>query len=56
MYVRDQLAVVSHKSVEYATWLVVTLPDSSRMNLVNIYLPPATSLARRGIGEDEART
>jgi Endonuclease/Exonuclease/phosphatase family. len=26
------------------------------VNLVNVYLPPATSLARRGVDEDKARS
>lgn len=42
-------------SNEYATRVLLTLPNSERVNVVNVYLPPAPSLARRHISEDTGR-
>ena len=55
MYVRDQLRIVSSESNEYAMRVLLTLPSSERVNVVNVYLPPASSLARRHISEDTGR-
>jgi endonuclease/exonuclease/phosphatase family metal-dependent hydrolase len=36
-------------------WAQLALPNSSRVNVINVYLPPASSLTKRGIEEDTAR-
>jgi Endonuclease-reverse transcriptase len=39
---------------EYGLFLKITLPNSQRINVVNVYLPPTTSLKRRDITEAQA--
>jgi exonuclease III len=34
----------------------LTLPNSQRVNVINVYLPPSQSLKRRAITETEATT
>ena len=55
MYVRKGLHITTSRHNEYCMWAQVSLPNSTRVNVVNVYLPPASSLTRRGVGEDEAR-
>jgi hypothetical protein len=42
------------QSNEYAIYTRLVLPDSSRLNLITAYLPPATSLVKRNIPEEQA--
>jgi hypothetical protein len=39
---------------EYCLLTKLTLPNSQRVNIVNVYLPPTSSLARRAITETHA--
>jgi exonuclease III len=54
MYIKKQFAVEQVKGNEYSQYVKLTLPNSERINVVNVYLPPATSLKRRAITEAEA--
>lgn len=42
-------------SNEYAQTVSLQLPDSTRVHVTNVYLPPASSLQKRNIDEDVAR-
>lgn len=48
--------MVREQGNEYAQCLEIRQPDSSRMFVVNVYMPPVGNLNRRGIKECEART
>jgi hypothetical protein len=39
---------------EYCLYTKIILPNSQRVNIVNVYLPPTSSLARRDILETHA--
>lgn len=55
IYIRKGLRILTSKSNEYAMWVQLALPNSARANVVNTYLPPASSLLRAGTAEGEAR-
>ncbi len=55
MLVRSGLPVVRHVGNEYVQLVELRLPDSSRLFVGNVYLPPANNLASRGVREREAR-
>jgi hypothetical protein len=39
---------------EYCLAIKIRLPNSQRVNIANVYLPPTSSLAKRGIAEAHA--
>jgi hypothetical protein len=39
---------------EYCLTIKLKLPNSQRVNIANVYLPPTSSLAKRGITEAHA--
>lgn len=55
-YVRKALQVESYSGNEYCLQVKRILPNSQRVNLVNVYLPPTSSLTKRGITEVHATT
>jgi exonuclease III len=42
------------KGNEYGIAMKIILPNSNRINIINIYLPPTSSLTKRNIPEDQA--
>jgi hypothetical protein len=50
-YIRKALQVESHTGNEYCLHMKLVLPNSQRVNIINVYLPPTSSLARRNITE-----
>ena len=56
IYVRNKLTVTWTKSNEYCILAKITLPNSRRINIANIYLPPTSSLKRRQITDEQATT
>lgn len=53
---RNTLHVETTKGNEYCLWVKIRLPNSQRVNIANIYLPPTSSLAKRNITETDATT
>ena len=53
--VRRGLVVERSEGNEYAQVAQIKLPDSTRLYVVNVYLPPAYNLQQRGVVEQEAR-
>ncbi len=47
--------MVRHVGNEFVQLVELRLPDSSRLFVANVYLPPANNLGRRGVSEQEAR-
>lgn len=47
--------MVRHVGNEYVQLVELRLPDSSRLFVGNVYLPPANNLGSRGISERDAR-
>jgi exonuclease III len=52
--VKNNLKIEQTTGNEYALHIKITLPNSQRINIVNIYLPPVSSLTKRAIPETEA--
>lgn len=53
-YVRNSLHVEATTGNEYCLHVKIRLPNSQRVNIANVYLPPTSSLARRDIPEAHA--
>jgi exonuclease III len=53
-YVRNSLHIESTMGNEYGLVAKIRLPNSQRINVANVYLPPASSLAKRNITEAHA--
>jgi Endonuclease/Exonuclease/phosphatase family len=53
-YYRTSLKLESTTGNEYGLLTKLILPTSKRVNIVNVYLPPTSSLTRRGIAESLA--
>jgi exonuclease III len=53
-YVRNSLHIEATSGNEYCLHAKIRLPNSQRVNIVNIYLPPTSSLAKRDITEAHA--
>jgi exonuclease III len=43
-YIRKPIKIESSNANEYGIHTKITLPNSTRINIVNIYIPPTTSL------------
>ena len=56
MYYRQSLQIEHSSDNEYALNTKLILPTSERITIVNVYLPPTSSLARRNITEQQATT
>jgi exonuclease III len=56
IYVRKSFTIEHTQGNEYAQYAKITLPNSQRINIVNVYLPPASSLKKRNIPEAQATT
>jgi endonuclease/exonuclease/phosphatase family metal-dependent hydrolase len=54
IYIKKQLTIEQTLGNEYGLYVKLMLPNSQRINIVNIYLPPAQSLKRRAITEAQA--
>lgn len=55
-FVRKPLQIESTQGNEYGLHTKIILPNSLRINIVNTYIPPKTSLAKRHILEADATT
>ena len=55
-YIRKPLKVETSSGNEYCLQTKIILPNSQRINIVNIYIPPMTSLTKRNILETHATT
>jgi exonuclease III len=53
-YVRNSLQIESTTGNEYCLQVKLKLPNSQRVNIANVYMPPASSLAKRAITEAHA--
>ena len=53
-YVRNSLHIESSTGNEYCLVTKLRLPNSQRVNVANVYLPPTSSLAKRDISEAHA--
>jgi hypothetical protein len=53
-YYRQSLKLESTQGNEYGLHTKLILPTSERINIVNAYIPPTSSLARRDITEAHA--
>jgi exonuclease III len=53
-YIRQALKVETTSGNEYCLHTKLILPNSQRVNIANVYIPPTSSLARRGITESHA--
>lgn len=53
-YYRQSLKLESSQGNEYGLHTKLILPTSERINIINVYLPPTSSLARRDITEANA--
>ena len=53
-YYRQSLQLENTKGNKYGLYTKLILPTSELANIINIYLPPISSLARRHITETEA--
>jgi exonuclease III len=49
IYVRKPLQIEAQHSNEYGMLLKLLLPNSTRINIINVYIPPYTSLLKRNI-------
>ena len=54
IYIKKQLTIEQTLGNEYWLYVKLMLPNSQRINIVNIYLPPAQSLKCRTITEAQA--
>jgi hypothetical protein len=54
MYIKKSLNIEQAIGNEYSIGARIKLPNSERINVVNIYLPPTASLKKRYIPESEA--
>jgi exonuclease III len=52
--VRNSLHIESTTGNEYCLHVKLRLPNSQRVNIANVYLPPTSSLAKRDITEAHA--
>jgi hypothetical protein len=52
--VRKPLQIEHSAGNEYCLHTKIILPNSLRINVVNVYIPPATSLIKRNILETHA--
>ena len=55
VYVRRGLKLLRHVGNEYVQWVQLQLPDSSILNVCNVYLPATANLAKRRVEEATAR-
>lgn len=55
-FFRQQFQLEASIGNEYGQLTKLILPNSQRINVVNVYLPPTSSLTRRGIAEAQATT
>ena len=55
-YYRKSLQLELSEGNEYGLLTKLILPNSKILNVVNVYLPPTSSLARRDITEMQATT
>jgi hypothetical protein len=53
-YIRKPLQVENTQTNEYGILVKLLLPNSTRINIFNIYIPPASSLRKRNITEQTA--
>jgi exonuclease III len=53
-YIRNSLHVESTTGNEYCLQAKIRLPNSQRVNIANVYLPPTSSLTKRAITEAHA--
>jgi exonuclease III len=53
-YYRQMLQLESTQGNEYGLYTKLILPTSERINIVNVYIPPTSSLACRNITEVQA--
>jgi exonuclease III len=53
-YYRQPLKLENTTGNEYGLYTKLILPTSERINIINVYLPPTSSLARRDITETQA--
>ncbi len=53
-YVQNSLQIESTTGNEYCLQVKLKLPNSQRVNIANVYMPPASSLAKRAITEAHA--
>ena len=53
-YIRKPLKLETSAGNEYSLHTKIILPDSKRINVVNVYIPPTTSLENRHIQELQA--
>jgi exonuclease III len=53
-YIRTALKVEATTGNEYCLHTKLILPNSQRINIANVYIPPTSSLARRDITESHA--
>ena len=53
-YYRQSLQLETSEGNEYGLYTKLILPTSERLCIVNVYLPPTSSLARRDIAETQA--
>lgn len=54
IYTSNKLKIVRADGNEYAQTVQLQLPDSTKINIANVYLPPAMSLQKRKIAESTA--
>jgi Endonuclease/Exonuclease/phosphatase family. len=54
MYIKRSLPIQTTTCNEYGIHVKIILPNSQRMNIVTIYLPPTSSLKKRNITEETA--
>ena len=54
-YYRTSLKLESTTGNEYGLLTKLILPTSQRVNIMNVYMPPTSSLLRRGIAESQAK-
>lgn len=50
-YIRKPIKIESSHTNEYSIHTKLILPNSTRINIINIYIPPTTSLKKRNITE-----
>jgi exonuclease III len=53
-YYRQSLKLETTQGNEYGLSTKLILPTSQRINIINVYIPPTSSLARRDITEAQA--
>jgi hypothetical protein len=54
-YIKKPIKIEASNSNEYGIHTKVILPNSTRINIINVYIPPITSLTKRNITEQSAR-